>query len=133
MKKIRITSGTYGYNDGKHIIPKDRRSGVFALEDKEAERLIALGVAEYAETSHGFKEMPEEPNIPKETPNDADDLNYDLNSSVADLRRIGKKVGLTFAVGTTKADMIASLNEFFERETESDETALDISAEEPVE
>ena len=131
MKKVKIISGTYGYNDGKHIIPKNRNSEAFALEDKEADRLIALGVAECVEaskTSQNFNDTP------KESSTNADDLNYDANSSVADLRKIGKAVGLTFSVGTTKADMIAALDEFFGKESEDgDETVPDISVEEPVE
>lgn len=137
MKKVKIISGTYGYNDGKHIIPKDRRSGAFALEDKEADRLIALSVAECVEDSEpsqnfkGTKEKPE--GTPIKSPADADDLSYNANSSVQDLRRIGKAVGLIFGVGVTKANMIAALDEFFGKEPEGDEPAPDISVEDPVE
>lgn len=48
MANIRIISGTYGFRENGMIHPKDAHSGVFEVDDKEAERLVALNVAEYA-------------------------------------------------------------------------------------
>lgn len=48
MLKVKIISGTYGHNTGKHIEPKDRTSEPFLLDKEEAKRLISLGVAEIA-------------------------------------------------------------------------------------
>lgn len=84
--------------------------------------------------SEGDTETFEEPyDAPEENPDYVYDLSYDANSSVSDLRKVGKAVGLTFAVGTTKADMIAALDEAFAKEQAGDEHSLDIAAEEPVE
>lgn len=69
MKKVKIISGTYGYNDRKHIIPKDRKSGAFALEDKEADRLVALGVAKY-EGVPEYSNNKKSEDIPAENPED---------------------------------------------------------------
>ena len=138
MKNVKIISGTYGYNDGKHIIPKNRQSGVFALEDKEAERLVELEVAVYADVP---KKSDKNEDIPSENEEDTDengeeyaeaDLSYTENSTVSELRNVGKAVGLTFPVGTTKRDMLAALDSYF-GQPEADAPALAISAEEPVE
>ena len=46
MLTVKIISGTYGYKVGKRLLPKDRTSEPFELEDAEAKRLVSLGVAE---------------------------------------------------------------------------------------
>lgn len=46
MKKIKIISGTYGHNINGIIKPKTRNSEPFYVDDKEADRLIALEIAE---------------------------------------------------------------------------------------
>lgn len=138
MKNVKIISGTYGYNDGKHIIPKDRRSGVFALEDKEAERLVDLEVAVYADspkTPEDFKDSSNnnEGAFDKNEEEFAEaDLSYTVDSTVSELRNVGKAVGLTFPVGTTKKDMLVALDSYF-GQSDTEAPALDISAEEPVE
>lgn len=137
MKNVKIISGTYGYNDGKHIIPKNRQSGVFALEDKEAERLVELEVAVYADVP---KKSDKNEDIPSEVQDDTGengeefaeaDLSYTENSTVSELRNVGKAVGLTFPVGTTKKDMLAALDSYF-GQSDDETPALDISVEEPV-
>lgn len=45
MLTVEIISGTYGYKGKGRIIPKDRMSEPFELEDAEAKRLVSLGVA----------------------------------------------------------------------------------------
>ena len=47
MKIIKIISGTYGYQSGGRIIPKSRKDEAFEIDDKEAERLVSMGVAEF--------------------------------------------------------------------------------------
>lgn len=71
-------------------------------------------------------------NVSEEKPDHVYDLSYDTNSSVSDLRKIGKAVGLTFPVGTTKKDMLAVLDSYF-GQSDTEAPSLDISAEEPVE
>ena len=55
MKRIKITVGTYGYrrkNDGP-IEAIDKNSVPIDVVDEEAERLVGLGVAEYAGDTTG--------------------------------------------------------------------------------
>ena len=51
MRTVKIISGGYGYRAGekKSVELKDSRSAPFELNDTEAARIVALGIAEYAE------------------------------------------------------------------------------------
>lgn len=46
MLTVKIISGTYGCKTKGRIVPKDRMSEPFSLDDTEAKRLVSLGVAE---------------------------------------------------------------------------------------
>ena len=46
MLTVKIISGTYGCKIKGRIVPKDRMSEPFSLDDAEAKRLVSLGVAE---------------------------------------------------------------------------------------
>lgn len=50
MRIVQIISGGYGYKTGKGTILKDRNSEPFELDDAEAERIVAFGIAEYVDT-----------------------------------------------------------------------------------
>lgn len=43
---IHIINGTYGHYEGEWLKPKSRTDPPFEVDDAEAERLVALGVAE---------------------------------------------------------------------------------------
>lgn len=43
--KVKITRGYYGYRNGKASELKDVNSPAFELDEKEAERIIGLGIA----------------------------------------------------------------------------------------
>ncbi len=56
---IRIISGTYGHRYNGRIVPKDRTSTPFELDDKEAKRIISLGIAEAVLNSVATPEKPQ--------------------------------------------------------------------------
>lgn len=138
MRKVRITKGTYGYQNGSRIEPKDRRSEPFLLDDAEAARLVRLGVAEIVdeavatpgEHSEPFgvgKNPPERKNALEGITGDLDERpDYSVDSDVKDLRAIAKKVGITFKIGMSKKDMVKSLDAHF------DDEMPDLSAAPPV-
>lgn len=45
---IHIINGTYGHYEGEWLKPKTRLDPPFEVSDEEADRLVGLGVAEYA-------------------------------------------------------------------------------------
>ena len=136
MANIRIISGTYGFRENGMIHPKDAHSGVFEVDDKEAERLVALNVAAYAAEqplSSKAGVYPPADEIADSEPvsasdgdsNENGDYEYDETTPVSKLREIGKALGLSFPVGTTKATMRDEIDSALNN-------GPDIGAEEPV-
>lgn len=140
MPLVKIIAGAYGLPTGGLIVRKDRRSGAFEVPQAEAERIIGLGIAAYADisaddtdSSGDFGETPRKSNAvrgvepsgnnytpegkyPSQGENEGDfgeRPDFDENSSATFLRALGKKLGLKFAVGVTKAEMVAQLNRFY--------------------
>lgn len=108
---IKIIQGTYGYIDENGIVkPKTAKDAPFELEDKSREaELVALGVAEYADGT--------ELSIDEETGGVVVDgvPGYSTDLKAAELRDIAKAyMGLTFAVGTTKAEMVEQMDAYIE-------------------
>ena len=112
MALIKIVKGVYGYLDGMTVKPKTPKDAPFELNDKRAAELVADGIAVYV--------------------NDDGDLLIDDNGDVvvgmvpeystemkaAELRDIAKEhMGLTFAVGTTKAEMVEQMDAYIEAHT----------------
>lgn len=108
---IKIIQGTYGYIDENGIVkPKTAKDAPFELEDKSREaELVALGVAEYADGTELI--------IDEETGGVVVDgvPEYSTDLKAAELRDIAKEhMGLTFTVGTTKAEMVEQMDAYIE-------------------
>lgn len=134
MAIIRIISGTYGFRENGMIHPKDRHSEAFEVDDEEAERLVALNVAEYAAEQPLTSMSGVYPSANQTADSEvvsvsdgfeSDGYEYDETTPVSKLREIGKSLGLSFPVGTTKAAMLDELNNALKG-------GPDIGAEEPV-
>lgn len=134
MAIIRIISGTYGFRENGMIHPKDRHSEAFEVDDEEAERLVALNVAEYAAEQPFTSRSGVYPSANQTADSEAvsvsdgfesDGYEYDETTPVSKLREIGKSLGLSFPVGTTKAAMLDELDNALNG-------GPDIGAEEPV-
>ena len=111
---IKIIQGTYGYIDENGIVkPKTAKDAPFELEDKSREaELVALGVAEYADGTELI--------IDEETGGVVVDgvPEYSTDLKAQELRDIAKEyMGLTFAVGTTKAEMVEQMDSYLEEHT----------------
>lgn len=118
---IKIIQGTYGYIDENGIVkPKTAKDAPFELADKSREaELVALGVAEYADGTDLI--------IDEETGGVVVDgvPEYSTEMKAAELRDIAKEhMGLTFPVGTTKADMVEQMDAFLEAHTVDDDDDL---------
>ncbi len=48
---IKIINGTFGYNDGKRVIPKTPKDKPFECNAKIEKRLVSLGVAVYVDNA----------------------------------------------------------------------------------
>lgn len=52
---IKMINGTYGWSDGKTVIPKTPADEPFTCDKAEEKRLVSLGVAEYVKTPAQLK------------------------------------------------------------------------------
>lgn len=115
---IKIVQGTYGYKDKNGIVrPKTSKDEPFSLPAEQEARLVGLGVAEYVhpvdmETPIGFDETP--PELPDGVTGIPE---YNTGMKADELRAIAKDMGLTFKVGTTKAEMVEAMDKFLEENT----------------
>lgn len=89
MAKIKIIKAhNYGHVDQDGIVRlKTAANAPFELNDERAAELVADGIAVYA-----------------------DGQAYSADLKANELRKIAKDMGLTFKVGTSKADMIAAMD-----------------------
>lgn len=96
---VKIINGVYGhYTEGK-VVRKDKKSEPFDLEADKAARLVSQGVAEYVNEAPATAKAVESEEAP-----------YLENMTVSQLRALGKQMGITFKVGTTKAEMVEALS-----------------------
>lgn len=134
---IKIIKGVYGYMDANGIVkPKTSEDAAFSLPAEQEERLVKLGVAEYVVEDTGapigFDETP--PDLPDGVIGIPE---YNTGMKADELRAIAKDMGLTFKVGTTKAEMVEAMDKFLEEnmvdgvEVESD--TEDLPAFDPAE
>lgn len=111
---IKIIQGTYGYIDENGIVkPKTAKDAPFELEDKSREaELVALGVAEYADGTELITDEETGGVVVDGVPE------YSTDLKAAELRDIAKAyMGLTFAVGTTKPEMVEQMDAYIEAHT----------------
>lgn len=152
MKTIRIISGAYGLEIDGFIKAKTKNDPPFAVECKEADRLVALGIAEIAEKAAdapvkagadrnpdslsdddiGGTESEQDGDSESDTDDElgeyADIPEYNPDMNVNELRAIAKNVGISFKVGTTKEEMVEELDKYF-----GENGGFSLDAEEPVE
>lgn len=110
---IKIVKGTYGYLDKNGIVkPKTEKDEPFSLTKEQEKRLVDLGVAVYVDG--------EPVDNVENTVDEVETVEYSEKMKASELRKIAKEMGLTFPVGTTKAEMIAAMDEH-QAEVEADE------------
>ena len=131
---IHVINGTYGHRpilpDGKrseYVVPTTRSDPPIDVDEKEAQRLVNAGVAEYVQkeavATDAAPPEPEAPNgtIPggegDESGNESDDLTddedvivYTTDMKADELRAAMRERGLPIRVGMTKNEMVEVLN-----------------------
>lgn len=108
---ISINRGTFGYFDGRKIVPKTKESGPFECDDRLAERLVSQGVAEYADGTAA-----------------EGNTDSDLGSmKKAQLVEIAEGLGIE-TYGKTKAELIGEIEDAGEHEADQSDGAPVIEA-----
>ena len=117
--KVQIIRGTYGHRPVKEesrIVRKDSTCPPFDLDDKEAQRLIALGVAEACDEISppvGSEDNSDKGNVSKEQL---------MTMEYLDMKRIAKKCGLS--TNGNKEELRKRLIQFIGNDgSEDDDTA----------
>ena len=109
---IHIISGIYGHHrEGGYISPKTRLDPPFEVDDAEAERLVSLGVAEYAGTQVATH-LPEPEEIEPEDDTVADENaaeNVFDTMTKAELVAYAKDAGIEIPKRASKADIIDAI------------------------
>jgi hypothetical protein len=113
---IKIVRGVYGFMDKDGFVrPKTAADEPFELLSEQEARLVRLGVAEYVGDVKGeeLREIEQEETEEEQVPIGFDEMPEEEPAlselSVKELREIGREYGLTFKVGTSKADMIKAI------------------------
>lgn len=122
MRKINIVAGTYGYRkDGTSPVELiDSKSGPIEVADKEADRLIGLGVAEEAEevTEAQTEEM-------KSGYPDAEDMETAEaleEYSIAELKELAGEMRLEVKPRMTKKELIRMISDAEAKAPAADDT-----------
>ena len=139
MKRVKIIFGCYGADNGHGSVTVINRGESCEVDDAEALRLIALGVAAEAvatpsvaqgdveqgentsdsESGSGEQEKP---------PFDEDELLAMTNDA---LRHLGESMGLRMGKCRNKADFVSTILAALDN-PDSDENPPDLNAEDPV-
>ena len=123
--KVKIINGYYGHHTKFGVKAIGANDAPIDLPDKEAIALIDAGIAAYvpgetvATASADIRQTTNGETAPQEE-NDAAHENsapaipqFGYDTKASELRAIAKAEGITFAVGTSKADMVDVLTEHF--------------------
>lgn len=120
MRTVIITQGAYGYKPEGRSVRAVTRGQSVDLSDAEAARIVALGVAEYAD-AHEAEE--------KDAFFDPEEL---IKLTVADLKCLCEQMELDTAGCRKKADYIALICEESDGEDGGDEDPPELGAVDPV-
>lgn len=122
---IKIVKGTYGYLDKNGIVKgKTSKDEPFSLSKEEEERLVKRGVAKYVEAAEKYVEGDELKELLDSVPGLDVVPEYNVDMKATELREIAKGLGLTFQVGTTKAEMVAKMDAVIEENMADDDMEL---------
>lgn len=133
---IQIIRGVYGHyvtdQEGKtRVVARDKHSDPFELTPEQEARLVRVGVAEYV-VDKTVEAKPAD--TADDLPNLQDGVEaipeYNADMKADELRKIAKLMGLTFAVGTTKVEMVAQMDAFLDEHMEDSEDDADMPPEE---
>lgn len=110
---IRIKRGTFGWFDGRRVIPKNVESGPFVADRDLEARLVAKGMAEYvgeAPAPAAPAVETSDPTPEPETATDAADKADLASMTKAELEELAKSYGIPVA-RKTKAQLVRAIEE----------------------
>lgn len=129
---IQIIAGTFGYFDGRKIIPLTYESGPRQLDPGLEARLVKKGVAKYV----GNVEHAQSENVHAQAENDSVEVletlpEYNEGMKLEELKSIAAEYGVDASAMRKKADVIAAI-EAAQATVEDDEEPPCFDVEDPV-
>lgn len=107
---IKIIAGTFGHRVGSRVVPVTASDGPIEVEDRVADRLLSIGVAEAVEGASEVQEGAE----PQDDGEGVTFPDFDATMTRAQLEELALSVGIDeddLAKAGKKADVIALLEE----------------------
>ena len=99
---IQIIKGTFGYYNGRKVIPITEADGPQKFDDELEARLVKEGVAKY------IGELGETAEQPAPTPGD-DAPEYNEDMKLDELKEVATRYGVDASAMRKKADVIAAI------------------------
>ncbi|MBQ2741936.1 MAG: Rho termination factor N-terminal domain-containing protein [Oscillospiraceae bacterium] len=129
---IQIITGTFGYYDGRKVIPLTNESGPKQLDPELEARLVKKGIAKYVGNEHAQNE-----NTHAQAENDAIHVlnvmpGYNEGMKLEELKSIAAEYGVDASAMRKKADVIAAIEAAKEEYVEDDEEPPRFDVEDPV-
>lgn len=124
---IHITNGIYGHYEGEWLKPKSRSDPPFEVDDAEAERLVALGVAEIVTVAAGVapcdtasaeecSNTPAPENAAESQKTASATPVYSEENTVKELTAICEEYGVELTGKPSKKTILAALDLYFSEE-----------------
>ena len=141
MTKIKIIKGVYGYKSKGSVVPKSKNDEPFEVSEQEAKRLVEIGVAEIAsnlkpqadksikyseslDTVKNIVDKSKKETIAKSEPEVTEEISegntedettnnieYSMENTQKELLAMARELGFEGKDTTTKAELIAFLDE----------------------
>lgn len=112
---IEIIAGTFGYYNGRKVIPITKEDGPQQLDPELEARLVKQGVAKYVDEQPVAPTPAEKPvREPEAAPETGDapaDPEYDEDMKLDELKEVAAAYGVDASAMRKKADVIAAIEE----------------------
>lgn len=112
---IEIIAGTFGYYNGRKVIPITKEDGPQQLDPELEARLVKQGVAKYVGEQPAAptpaEKSEQEPEAAPETGDAPVDPEYDEDMKLDELKEVAAAYGVDASAMRKKADVIAAIEE----------------------
>ena len=130
---IQIIAGTFGYYDGRKVIPLTNESGPKQLDPELEARLVKKGIAKYV----GNVEHAQSESVHAQAENSTEEVlkslpEYNEGMKLEELKSIAAEYGVDASAMRKKAEVIAAIEAAKEETVEDDEEPPRFDVEDPV-
>lgn len=108
---IEIIAGTFGYYNGRKVIPITKEDGPQQFDPELEARLVKQGVAKYVDEQPVAPTPAEKPGREPEAGDAPADPEYDEDMKLDELKEVAAAYGVDASAMRKKADVIAAIEE----------------------